>query len=37
MLLDYVIIKLSESKTTKGTFTYYVITEGEGGLYNAYA
>ena len=31
MLFDYVIIKLSESKTTKGAFTYYVITEG-GGL-----
>ena len=29
MLLDYVIIKLSESKTTKGVFTF---TEGEGGL-----
>ena len=28
MLLDYVIIKLSESKTTKGAFTYYIITEG---------
>ena len=31
MLLDYAIIKLSESKTTKGAFTDYVITEGEGG------
>ena len=30
MLLDYVIIKLSESKTAKGAFTYYIITEGEG-------
>ena len=29
MLLDYVIIKLSEIKTTKGAFTYYIITEGE--------
>ena len=28
MLLDYVIIKLLESKTTKEAFTYYVITEG---------
>ena len=28
MLLDYVIIKLSESKTTKEAFTYYIITEG---------
>ena len=28
MLLDYVIIQLSGSKTTKGAFTYYVITEG---------
>ena len=28
--VNYVIMKLSESKTTKGTFTYYVITEGEG-------
>ena len=24
------IIKLSESKTTKGASTYYIITEGEG-------
>ena len=32
--MNYVIIKLSEIKTTKGAFTYYVITEG--GL-NAYA
>ena len=32
MLLDYVIIKLSESKTAKGAFTYYIITEGGGGL-----
>ena len=30
--LCYVIIKLSESKTTKGAFTYYIITEGGGGL-----
>ena len=29
VLLDYVVIKLSESKTTKGTSTYYIITEGE--------
>ena len=29
MLLDYVIITLSEIKTTKGAFTYYIITEGE--------
>ena len=29
MLLSYVIIKLSESKTTNGAFTYYIITEGE--------
>ena len=28
MWLDYVIIKLPESKTTKGEFTYYIITEG---------
>ena len=28
-----IIIKLSESKTTKGTFTYYIITEeGKGSL-----
>ena len=26
----YVIIKLSESKPTKGAFTYYLITKGEG-------
>ena len=31
MLLDYVIIKLSESKTTNAAFTYYIITEGTGG------
>ena len=38
MLLDCVIIKLSESKTTNGVFTYYIITDGEvEGLYNAYA
>ena len=30
--LCYVIIKLSESKTTKGAFTYYIIIEGWGGL-----
>ena len=24
-------MKLSESKTTKGAFIYYVIVEGEGG------
>ena len=34
MLLDYVIIKLSESKTTKGAFTYYIITEGGGESLN---
>ena len=32
MLLDYVIIKLSESKTTKGVFTYYIIREGGRGI-----
>ena len=26
--MNYVIIQLSGSKTTKGAFTYYVITEG---------
>ena len=31
-MLYYVIIKLSENKTTEGAFTYYIITEGEGGL-----
>ena len=31
MLLDYVIITLSEIKTTKGAFTYYIITGGRGG------
>ena len=30
MLLDYVIIKSSEIKRTKGAFTYYIITEGGG-------
>ena len=30
MLLDYGIIKLSESRTTNGAFTYYIITEGGG-------
>ena len=25
------IIKLSESKTNKGAFTYYIIAEGGGG------
>ena len=30
--LCYVIIKLSESKTTKGAFTYHIITEEGGGL-----
>ena len=30
MLLDYVIIKLSESKATKGAFAYYIITERGG-------
>ena len=28
MLLDYAIMKLSESKTNKGAFTYYVIAKG---------
>ena len=28
--VNYVIMELSESKTTKGAFAYYVITEGEG-------
>ena len=33
LLVNYVIIKLSESITTKRAFTYYVITEGgEGSL-----
>ena len=32
MLLDYIIITLSEIKTTKGVFTYYIITDGGGGL-----
>ena len=27
-----IIIKLLESKTTKGAFTYYIITEGGGYL-----
>ena len=32
MLLDCVIIKLSESKTIKGAFTYYIIAKwGMGG------
>ena len=31
MLLDYVIIKLSENKATKGVFTHYIITEERGG------
>ena len=31
MLLDYAIIKLSESKTTKGGFKYCIITERGGG------
>ena len=30
--MNYVIIKLSESETTQRAFTYYVITEGDGGL-----
>ena len=30
MLLDYVITKLSESTTTMGAFTFYIITEGGG-------
>ena len=30
--VNYVIMKLSESKTTKGAFTYYAITEGGGDL-----
>ena len=33
--MNYVIIKLSESKTTKGAFIYYVITEGDGDLQKA--
>ena len=32
MLLDYVIIKLSESKTTNGAITYYIITEAGRGV-----
>ena len=32
MLLDYVIIRLSEIKTTKGVLTYYIITEGGKSL-----
>ena len=28
ILLDYVIVALSEIKTAKGVFTYYIITEG---------
>ena len=28
--MNSVIITLSEIKTTKGAFTYYIITEGEG-------
>ena len=32
MLLDYLIITFSESKTTKGAFTYYIITEEGVGL-----
>ena len=32
MLLDYVIIKLSETKTNKGAFTYCSVTEGGGGV-----
>ena len=27
--MNYVIIKLSEIKTTKGAFTYFIITEWE--------
>ena len=34
MLLDYVVIKLSESKTTKGAFTYYISTERRGRSLN---
>ena len=30
MLLDYYVIITSEIKTTKGAFTYYITTEGEG-------
>ena len=37
MLLDYVIMKLSESKTNKGAFTYYVIAKGGRSLKNAYS
>ena len=29
-----VIIKLPESKTAKGAFTYFIITVGEGGFLN---
>ena len=32
MLLDYVIIKLSENKTAMGAIRYYIIPEGGGGL-----
>ena len=32
MLLDYVIIRLSEIRTTKGVLTYYIITEGGESL-----
>ena len=32
MLLDYVITKLSESKTAKGAFTYYITTVRGGGI-----
>ena len=32
IMINYVIIKLSESKTTKAAFTNYITTEGGGGL-----
>ena len=32
LLINYVIIKLPESKTTKGTFTYYITKDGGGDL-----
>ena len=29
-MINYIIITLSEYKTTKGALTYYIITKGEG-------
>ena len=29
--INYAIVKLTESKTTNGAFTYYAITEGRSG------